>query len=149
MNGPMPARELQLRRPDVCVTCGSELPVGTRAWWDQNARTVTCTECRDSGAPGPEAPPPAITELECGQAGASLDRGYERRKSNRERRTRKAHPHISGLLLATRGAPQHELAFHQGAVAERAVAESLGKRTAPDQVITLNPVMRHVSSALS
>jgi hypothetical protein len=134
----MPARGLQLRRPGVCVTCGSELPVGTRAWWDQNARTVTCTGCRDSGAPGPEAPPPPITELERGQAGASLDREYERRRSNRERRTREAHPHIGGLLLATRGTPHHELAFHHGAVAERAVADSLEKRTAPDQVITLN-----------
>lgn len=134
----MPARGLQLRRPDVCVICGTELPVGTRAWWDQNARTVTCTGCRDGGTPGPEAPPPSITELECGQAGASLDREYERRKSNRERRTRESHPHIGGLLLAVRGTPQHEFAFHQGAVAERAVADSLTKRTAGSPVITLH-----------
>jgi Nuclease-related domain len=134
----MPARELKLGRPDVCVICRSGLPVGTRAWWDQSARTVTCTGCWDGGAPVPGPPPPPIAELEFGQAGASLDREYERRKNNRERRTREAHPHIGGLLLATRGAPQHELAFHQGAVAERAVADSLKKRTASSPVFTLH-----------
>lgn len=134
----MAARGLTLRRPDVCVACGSELPAGARAWWDQSARTVTCTGCWDGGASVAGAPPVPITELECGQAGASLDREYERRKSNRERRTREAHPHLGGLLLATRGTPQHEFAFHQGAVAERAVADSLKRRTAPGPVITLH-----------
>lgn len=45
----MPARELKLGRPDVCVICGSGLAAGTRAWWDQSARTVTCTGCWDGG----------------------------------------------------------------------------------------------------
>jgi hypothetical protein len=136
-DGAMPAWELKLRRPVVCVTCGSVLPVGTRAWWDRIARTVTCTGCWDGGAPVAGSAPPRITELECGQAGASLDREYERRKGNRQQRTREAHP-LGRLLLATRGTPQHELAFHQGAVAERAVADSLEKRTVSGSVITLH-----------
>jgi len=76
--------------------------------------------------------------LDSAPAGASLERVYERRKHNRERRTRDAHPHIGGLLLALRGTPQHEFAFHQGAVAERAVADSLAKRTADSPVVTLH-----------
>jgi hypothetical protein len=79
-----------------------------------------------------------MAELECGHAGASIEREYMRRKHNRERRTREAHPHIGGLLLAVRGTPQHEVAFHQGAVAERAVAESLAKGTDGRPVITLH-----------
>jgi hypothetical protein len=134
----VPARELTLRREDACVTCGSGLAVGTRAWWDQTARTVTCTGCWEGDAALP-APPPILTaDQESGHAGASLDRRYEQRKSNRERRTREAHPHIGGLLLAIRGTPQHEFAFHQGAIAERAVADSLDKRTVASPVITLH-----------
>jgi hypothetical protein len=91
--------------------CGSGLPVGTRAWWDQSARTMTCARCWDRGAPVPASPPLPIAELESGHAGASLDREYERRKSNRERRTREAHPHIGGLLLASRGTPSMNSRF--------------------------------------
>jgi Nuclease-related domain len=135
----VPARELKLRRPDTCVTCGCALPAGTPAWWDRTARTVTCGACWAGPQSKPAAsPPPAAGDLDCGRPGASLDREYERRRRNRERRTREAHPHIGGLLLAMRGAPQHELAFRQGAVAERAVAESLDRRTADGPVIKLH-----------
>jgi Nuclease-related domain len=82
--------------------------------------------------PAPEPP------LECGRAGASLDAQHERRKRNRERRTREAHPHIGGLLLAMRSAPQHEVAFSRGANAERAVADSLANRTGDSPVVVLH-----------
>jgi hypothetical protein len=120
------------------VICGSKLPAGTRAWWDQSARTVTCGKCWLGNAAVIEAPPVSAADLEAGQPGAALDREYERRKTSRQRRTRQAHPHVGGLLLAMRGAPQHELAFHRGAVAERAVADSLKKRTAASAVMTLH-----------
>lgn len=134
---PVPARQLKLRRKDVCVSCGSGLPEGTRAWWDQSVRTVTCTACWDGRAPV-SAPPLPAGELASGQPGVGLDREYERRKTNRERRATDAHPHVGVLLLAIRGTPQHEFAFHQGAIAERAVADSLKQRTAGNPVITLH-----------
>lgn len=84
--------------------------------------------------PAPESP----ARIDCGQPGASLVHEYERRKRNREQRVRQAHPHIGGLLLALQGAPQHERAFNQGAAGERAVAESLEKRTAARGVIALH-----------
>ena len=136
--GPVPARQLSLRRPDLCAVCGSPIPAGTQAWWDPSARTVTCVVCWDPDAAAPAQPAVPGDALESGQAGVSLEREYERRKQNRERRTRDAHPHMGGLLLALRSTPQHELAFHQGAVAERAVADSLAKRTAGSPVITLH-----------
>lgn len=77
-------------------------------------------------------------EIDRGDAGASVAAEGERRRRNRERRTRAAHPHIGRVLLALRGAPQHEIAFTQGAAAERAVADSLERRTADSGVILLH-----------
>ena len=96
---------------------------------------MTCTPCEGDAR---SSPAPAPAPLDPGQPGASLDREHERRKHRRERRTREAHPHIGGLLLALGSAPRHESVFQQGAIAERAVAESLANRTDRDSVITLH-----------
>jgi hypothetical protein len=128
---------LNLRWPGVCVVCGGALPAGTRAWWDAATRTVTCAACRET-MDEPSAAQTTRPELDRGQPGASVAREYQRRKSNREARTRKAHPRIGGLLLALRGAPQHESAFHLGELGEQAVAASLEQRTAHGPAIILN-----------
>jgi hypothetical protein len=65
-------------------------------------------------------------------------REHQRRKSNREARTREAHPRIGGLLLALRDTPQHESAFRRGEVGEKAVAESLEQRTAHGPAVILH-----------
>jgi hypothetical protein len=65
-------------------------------------------------------------------------REHRRRKSNREVLTRKAHPLIGGLLLAWRGAPQSESAFHHGELGETAVAAYLEKHTARGEAILLH-----------
>lgn len=52
----MASRELKLRRGDTCVECEAELDAGVRAWWDADAKAVTCLECRDGdGAPAEAA----------------------------------------------------------------------------------------------
>lgn len=61
------------------------------------------------------------------QPGASLAREYERRRSNRERRVRDAHPRISGLILACSSEPQRQKAFHQGEQGELEVATAVAK----------------------
>lgn len=48
------------------------------------------------------------------------------------------HPHIGGLLLAVRGAPQHEKAYLQGSLGEESVARSLERRTAKGDAIVLH-----------
>jgi Nuclease-related domain len=131
----VPARQLEIRRHAGCVCCGAVLAAGTTAWWDPERRSVTCTTCRDSLD---RSPMPALAALQLGDPGASLVREYERRKRDREQRTREAHPRIGGLLLALRSPPQHESAFHRGAAAERAVADSMAMRTDPERVITLH-----------
>ncbi len=77
-------------------------------------------------------------ELDRGRAGASLAREYERRRSNREQRTRAAHPRLGGLLLALTDGPQHEVAFHRGEVAERTVADVIERRTADGPAVSLH-----------
>jgi Nuclease-related domain len=77
-------------------------------------------------------------ELDRGQPGASVAREHRRRKSSREARTREAHPRIGGLLLALRGAPRHESAFHRGELGETAVAAYLEKRTACGPAVLLH-----------
>jgi hypothetical protein len=131
----VPARKLEIGRDDACVICGDGLAAGTIAWWDSEARTITCTACSDTAG---TSPAPAQAPLQVGDPGASLMREHDRRRRNREQRVRQAHPHVGGLLLALQDAPQHESAFHQGALAERAVADSLAIRTDSERVITLH-----------
>jgi hypothetical protein len=118
---------LKLRRPDVCVVCSAALPAGAQAWWDAKARAVTCATCQETTA-GPNLAE-MRTELDRGRPGASVAREHQRRKSNRETRTREAHPRIGGLLLALRGTPRHETAFRHGELGEKAVAASLERGT--------------------
>lgn len=128
---------LKLRWPGVCSVCCAGLPAGTRAGWDATSRTVICVACQEAAA-APAIAATAPPELDRGQPGASVAREYERRKSNREARTREAHPRIGGLLLSLREAPQHESAFHRGELGEAAVAASLEQRTADGPAVLLH-----------
>jgi nuclease-like protein len=129
------SRILRLRRSDTCVACSSSLATGAEAWWDAEAKTVTCLDCRRSSVTteGVRAP-----ELDRGYAGASAQREYQRRKASREKRIREAHPHIGGLLLWLRDAPQHETAFKTGAVGETAVGSSIDRRTMEGPTVVLH-----------
>jgi hypothetical protein len=42
---------MKLKRADVCVGCGKDMPVGTEAYWFSAERVVRCVDCyADSGA---------------------------------------------------------------------------------------------------
>lgn len=75
-------------------------------------------------APNGVQPPPEPRPF---SAGASAEREYQRRRDNREQRVREKYPRIGGALLAIAGDPQHQQAWKQGAVGERAVAKRLAK----------------------
>jgi hypothetical protein len=124
---------LKLRRPDVCVVCRSALPAGAQAWWDAETRAVTCATCQGTTAVPNLAGMRA--ELDRGRPGASVAREHQRRKSNRENRTRETHPRIGGLLLALKGTPRHETAFRRGELGEKAVAASLERGTKGPAII--------------
>lgn len=91
---------------------------------------MTCTDCLGQVPDGVsrDASDPIPSVLDRGRAGASAEREYRRRRSNREARVRRRHPHIGGLLLALQGSPQHERAFEQGSLGEETIAGSLERR---------------------
>ena len=48
----MPARVIRLRYAGTCSECGLALQARTRAWWDGEARSTTCLDCRPLAAEG-------------------------------------------------------------------------------------------------
>jgi hypothetical protein len=78
---------------------------------------------------------PDPQRLDTGTAGASARREHERRRANREARTRERHPHIGGALLALREDPTHETVWARGAKGEEHVAKVLGERLRPEAVM--------------
>lgn len=133
----MSSRVLNLRRADECCVCGAWLSAGTRAHWNAARRVVTCMSCLEHSPAGVAA---RIRRrgLDAGLAGASAEREHLRRRRNREARTRRRHPHVGGLLLTLRGAPQSERAFGRGADGEREVGRSLERRTANSATVILH-----------
>jgi hypothetical protein len=77
----MASRVLTVRGPDVCARCGAAVAKGDEAWWDAEAKTVTCLECHG----GTESVKPVeANELDRGIAGESAAREHGRRRANRE-----------------------------------------------------------------
>jgi Nuclease-related domain len=70
-------------------------------------------------------------------AGASARREHQRRRAERERRVRRRHPRLGGLVFALQRAPQHERSWQTGAGGEAAVAEALARRCG-DRVAVLH-----------
>jgi Nuclease-related domain len=123
-------RMITLRRGGRCAGCGSGLDAGTRAWWDPDERSTTCTACQAPEGPLSSILPAAsladrAVEPEPGTAGASAQGVYERRRSDREHRIRSAHPHLGGLILAFRDEPASMTAWAKGAEGERRVGARL------------------------
>lgn len=132
----MAPRMMKLRRADVCVGCGRNLAAGSRAWWDGDARTVTCAACYVTTAEsdGERAPLP---ELDRGVAGASVAREHERRKVAREAEVTEAQS-VLAYVLAARRSPQGEKAFRRGEQGELTVAQYLEHRTKKAPTIVLH-----------
>ena len=143
-------RELVLRSPDTCVSCGNSVAAGERAGWDAVAKKVTCRSCLDSRADTGLASEPALAEpstpiVTLGVAGRSVSREAERRSVRHQRREEarvtadrewrsqiKAKHPVAGRLVAAvtpkaqiRAAPSHVRAWATGAVGEGKVGEVL------------------------
>lgn len=156
----MPSRVMRLRRDGVCCQCRVAVPRGTRAYWDAEARNVTCLGCLDASGgaarrspqhpgdagrepvsrrrPASAAEPASRPEPDRGHAGASAAREHRRRRAGREASVRRRHPHVGGLLLAISGPPQHERAWEIGSRGEEQVGRSLDRHTAKGPAIVLH-----------
>lgn len=142
---------MRLRYAGRCRECTTELPRGTRAFYEPRTKTVSCLDCavsdtersgrhddnRTSGStrtgeqeqqrdrdPVVVEEEPATVDTSTGVAGSSARREHERRVAKREERIRKKHPRLGGLILAVSDDPQTTRAWATGAVGE----ERLGRR---------------------
>lgn len=120
-------KQLRLRRPGWCAGCGRELPAGELATWDAAVHTVTCLECEraDAGA------------LE-GEAGASAQREYDRRRQARQRHARQTFGALGTVLARVIDEPQSTTSWEQGARGERRTAARLAKHLTRHDVMLLH-----------
>ncbi len=134
------SRRLKLRRADQCAVCGTALPAATVAFWNADAKTVTCLGCLvevDPSAPdgNHHGDEPA---LDRGVPGGSARRRYERLHAQREQRAREKLGRFSGLYLALSSDPQSTVAWAQGSRGERLLGEYLEKIQDDRVVIALH-----------
>jgi hypothetical protein len=111
------------------VACDLALAPGTVAFWDADAKTVTCLEClagagatASNGEAASGEPP-----LERGVPGASARRSYERLHAKREQQARDKFGKLGGVYLALTNDPQSTVAWAQGSRGERLLGEQLEK----------------------
>jgi hypothetical protein len=128
-------KRLRIRYPGECVVCRCALPAGAEALWDRGARTLTCVSCSSVS-------PPAVSQ---GEAGASAEREYERRRADREHNARERLGRLGALLTRVIDEPQSTTAWRQGARGEVRTAERLAKRLEDSDVRLLHDrrVPRH------
>jgi Nuclease-related domain len=133
------SRRLKLRRADECSVCGIALAAGTVAFWDGDAKTVTCLACL--GEPTvPESEIGADTvgrALDRGVPGASARRRYERLHTAREQRARDKFGRLGRVYLAVTNDPQSTIAWAQGSRGERLLGEYLEKIQDEETVVVL------------
>jgi hypothetical protein len=123
------SRRLRLRRPDRCVACDLALPAGTVAFWDADAKTVTCLDCfAGADVSDPNGRPiRGEVALDRGVPGTSARRRYERLHAQREQRAREKFGRLGGVYLALTNDPQSTVAWRQGSRGERLLGEYLEK----------------------
>lgn len=138
------SRSLKLRRTDTCVSCGAALTAGAVAYWDAEAKTVTCLTCQGEITSVSEARPQedvsaAPGELDRGTAGASARRRYERLHKRRERAAKdRLGKRLGGFYLTLSKEPQSTVAWAQGARGERLLGEYLETLHDDETVIVLH-----------
>ncbi|RDI73171.1 Nuclease-related domain-containing protein [Gaiella occulta] len=135
---------MALRRPDVCVVCGTALGAGTRAEWNPNVKVVTCLACVTKRTPSePELPsaeqPPAERSFERGTPGASARRKYDKLHNEREEEAKqKLGRRIGGVYLALSNEPQSTRAWGIGSRGESILGEYLESLHDESRVIVLH-----------
>lgn len=124
-------KRLNLRRPDTCKVCESELSVGAATEWDTIDRTVTCIPCAGSSV---SDTPPAPNK-----PGESAQREYDRRRLRHDTKVeqRWGTGTIGKIAKKVVAEPQHVTAWAKGAHGERRLSNHL-KRELDEPCIVLD-----------
>jgi hypothetical protein len=122
------------------VACDVALAPGTVAFWDADAKTVTCLECLAGADETTSNGAAAAGELplERGVPGASARRRYERLHARREQQAREKFGRLGGIYLALTNDPQSTVAWAQGSRGETLLGEHLEKIQDDGVVIVLH-----------
>ncbi len=133
----VPAREIPLRWPAKCVSCGAQLPAKTRAMWDNELRVVTCLQCsRSQGDAVPQATGPSKLETapatRLGNPGGSALHEYERRHKRYEERVNQRFGFLAPLVKILVNEPQSTRAWAQGGVGEELLGTAMSKSLGDD-----------------
>lgn len=140
------AKIIRLRYAGTRTGCGATLLAATKAWWDADVRCVTCVNCASAnGSDADPAEPPAAVEVappqvapvptHAGQAGASAQREYEKRRQRRETKIDERWGRFAGVVKFLSDDPQSTRAWAKGSEGERRLAESLTKRVGDRAVL--------------
>jgi hypothetical protein len=118
-------RQLRLRRPDPCVSCGISLSKGAQAIWNPADRTVTCLAC----APG--------SEIESGIAGTSAAAEGERRKARKVDQVRREFGDHAAQVAEVMAARDAAASWGKGSEGESRLARYIANEVG-DSVIALH-----------
>ncbi|MHB8189451.1 MAG: nuclease-related domain-containing protein [Ferrimicrobium sp.] len=125
----MTIKRMSIRRSDICSVCGVELEPRTIAWWDGDARTVTCVSCHDADItpiqPGVEHSAQEVPSVRTGVAGRSAMEEYQRRHAKREARIDTKFGCLAGVVKFLIDDPQSITAWEKGSIGERKLAAKL------------------------
>lgn len=131
-------KQIRTRYAGSCARCGTAIPSGAKAGWDQETRCLLCSDCSGMTADSETRTTLPIASLDVGQPGSSARREFARRKDRREGRIRTRHPHIGGLVLALGDDPQSTRAWQKGAQGEERLGAMLNRKVQKDGVVVLH-----------
>jgi len=120
-----PPRELRLRYPATCASCGIALSKGADAVWDPAAKTVTCLACLPAG------------EVESGAAGVSAAAEGARRAERTVDEVRRKHGDHAAEVAREMAGRDAAASWGKGSEGERRLAGYIAQEVG-DRVIALH-----------
>ena len=118
-----------------CAVCGSPIPAGSQAFWDNEKETAACRDCYRFA---PETTFPEEGSLlgpVLGTAGASSRREYQRRRDAAEAKNLEKFGKLGHVVNALREDPQSTKSWAQGDRGEQIVARRLEARAGHDFIV--------------
>ena len=128
---------IPLRWEGTCSECNRAIKPRQQAWWNAQAKTVTCIDCQPSDAAPPQVHGAVNPPLDLGIAGGSARQSYERLHQRRKKDIEHRWGRFSGLVKFLSDDPQSIKVWAQGSKGEQILAEHM-TRALGDKAVLLN-----------